>query len=80
MCATAPRSSRTPIGAALAFYGPERGHPGVHSPHRGYWYFGASTTLYVGGSQAQISQHFDRDRGQRSRAPQQRAGHVRLAL
>ncbi|UJW32132.1 glycosyltransferase family 39 protein [Saccharothrix sp. AJ9571] len=39
--------------SALDEYGPERGLPPVHSPHRGYWYFGtppetATTALVVG--------------------------------
>ncbi|WP_165436349.1 ArnT family glycosyltransferase [Amycolatopsis suaedae] len=38
---------------ALDEYGPERGLPPVHSPHRGYWYFGAppesaTTALVIG--------------------------------
>ncbi|WP_086824121.1 glycosyltransferase family 39 protein [Allokutzneria sp. NRRL B-24872] len=48
--------------SALAFYGLSRGLPGVHSPHRGFWYFGtppeSPTTLYVGGSQADLARHF----------------------
>ncbi|GAB2756383.1 ArnT family glycosyltransferase [Amycolatopsis magusensis] len=48
---------------ALDEYGPERGLPPVHSPHRGYWYFGtppetATTALVVGFSPADAESMF----------------------
>lgn len=65
-----PVRARTAIVAAhywaagaLARYGPEHGLPTAHSPHRGFWYFGAppadaTVTLYVGGTAQQLGRHF----------------------
>ncbi|WP_243788253.1 glycosyltransferase family 39 protein [Saccharopolyspora gloriosae] len=44
------------LAGALDVLGPELGLPGVHSPHRGYWFFGAppdsaTVLLYVGGAE-----------------------------
>jgi 4-amino-4-deoxy-L-arabinose transferase-like glycosyltransferase len=48
---------------ALARYGPSRGLPSVHSPHRGFWYFGpppadVTSVLYVGDTSSHLGQYF----------------------
>ncbi|MGY5137009.1 glycosyltransferase family 39 protein [Streptomyces nigrescens] len=51
------------VASALAYYGPARGLPPVHSGSRGYWFFGApdadrTTLIYVGDPEPAVRAHF----------------------
>lgn len=51
------------VASALAYFGPARRLPPVHSGSRGYWYFGApgadrTTLLYVGEPEPAVRAHF----------------------
>ncbi|WP_158546710.1 glycosyltransferase family 39 protein [Halopolyspora algeriensis] len=48
---------------ALDRFGPQSGLPRAHSPHRGYWYFGApseeaDTVLFIGDEPGELRKHF----------------------
>lgn len=51
------------VASALAYFGPARGLPPVHSGSRGYWFFGApdadrTTLIYVGDPEPAVRAHF----------------------
>ncbi|AIR96247.1 glycosyltransferase family 39 protein [Streptomyces glaucescens] len=51
------------VASALAYFGPARGLPAVHSGSRGYWFFGApdadrTTVIYVGDPEPAVRAHF----------------------
>lgn len=51
------------VASALAYFGPARGLPPVHSGSRGYWFFGApdadrTTLIYVGDPEPVVRAHF----------------------
>ncbi|MGV9884678.1 glycosyltransferase family 39 protein [Streptomyces sp. NPDC003006] len=51
------------VASALAYFGPDRRLPPVHSGSRGYWFFGApdadrTTLIYVGDPEPEVRAHF----------------------